>query len=230
MYRVADRKLHNRQNAGMTLIEMVVSFMLLSLFVSAAAVVIFNVTNLYYHVRSENYARQVADVVMNKVTTEISGAKYSPGFAKNNPTIYASSSKVQELTGETCSGSAIALFDRTDTNVLIYAHDGILRIYYYEINDTVTPENNRQETFWNYDRSVYNNYRIESMDFAQANSDRNAVLAEAYEVASVNPDDYDGNVIAVYIKMVSPKYGPFTICRYVRIYNADEKCTVTLEQ
>ena len=39
------------KNKGMTLIEMVVSFALLSLFISAAAVVIFNVTNLYYHVR-----------------------------------------------------------------------------------------------------------------------------------------------------------------------------------
>ncbi len=217
---------------GMTLVEMVVSFALLSLFVSAAAVVIFNVTNLYYHVRGENYARQVADVVVEKVISEISGAKYNKNFTTANPKIYTSSSAVEEITGEGCVNSAIELYNRTDTKVLIYANSGILRIYYYEITDTRPgyEDNNRKATFWNYDRNVYNNFTIEKMDFAQACDSRNVSLANEYEIGEV-PDTsaYDQNVVAVYMRMKSPKYGSFTICRYVRLYNAPaDDCTITL--
>ena len=225
-----NRKLHNRSNAGMTMIEMVISFMLLSLFVSAAAVVIFNVTNLYYHVRSENYARQVADVVVNKISSEITGAKYNKDFKSNRPIIYTNSATVENITHEKADGSAIELYDRTDTRILIYANNGILRVYYYEIEDAENEDNYRAATYWNYDRSIYNNYRMESLDFAQAGSDRNKTLAEAYGLEDVTPEDYADNVIAVYIRMVSPQYGPFTICRYVRIYNAPEEgCEITLK-
>lgn len=216
-------------NKGMTLIEMVVSFALLSLFISAAAVVIFNVTNLYYHVRSENYGRQIADIVVEKVTTEISGAKYSKNFATTNPKIYTSYDDVIDITGERCDSSAIELYNRTDTRVLVYACNGILRIYYYEINDTRPGgEDSRRATFWNYDRNVYNNFTIEKMDFAQACDQRNEELAGEYEIGEI-PDisAYDQNVIAVYIRMKSPQYGSFTVCRYIRLYNAPaDDCTI----
>ena len=78
MTEAATRQL-KRRNAGTTLIEMVISFALLGLFVACATVVITYVTNLYYHVRGESYARQVGDIVVNKIQSEIAGATYNAG-------------------------------------------------------------------------------------------------------------------------------------------------------
>ena len=67
----------NKENKGTTLVEMIVSFTLLAIFVSASVIVIANVTTLYYRVRGENYARQIGDIVTNKIASEVSGAEYS---------------------------------------------------------------------------------------------------------------------------------------------------------
>ncbi len=213
----------NRQS-GMTLIEMVVSFMLLSLFVSAAAVVIFNITNLYYHVRGENYARQIADIMVNKVSSEITGAVYVDGFDANNPKFYTT-----DVSGNTISGNALELCDRTNTKVRMYAQDGILKVYYHSIVDEVDHNNDRNAVFWNYDKTVYNGYRIEEMEFAQASKLTDS-QKESFGITNTDPLDYDDNIIVVYIRMVSGKYGPFTICRFVRMYNAPENdYTITTE-
>lgn len=209
---------------GMTLIEMVVSFMLLSLFVSAAAVVIFNITNLYYHVRGENYARQVADIVVNKISSEITGAVYNDGFDAYNPHFCAT-----DMKGNAISGNALELCDRTNTKVRMYAQNGILKVYYHEIVDETNPSNDRKAVEWNYDKTVYNGYSIESIQFAQA-SKLSSTQKEEFGISDVSPSDYADNVIVVYIRMVSGKYGPFTICRFVRMYNAPENdYTITTE-
>lgn len=214
MTRLQFHKL-NRQS-GMTLIEMVISFALLSLFVSAAAVIIFNITNLYYHVRGENYARQVADIMVNKVSSEITGAVYVDGFDANNPKFYTT-----DVSGNTISGNALELCDRTNTKVRMYAQDGILKVYYYPIVDELDHTKDRNAVFWNYDKTVYNGYRIEEMEFAQASKLTNS-QKETFGISDIDPSDYDDNVIVVYIRMVSGKYGPFTICRFIRMYNAPE--------
>lgn len=198
----------------MTLIEMVVSFALLSLFVSAAAVVIFNITNLYYHVRGENYARQIADIMVNKVSSEIAGAAYMDGFDMNK--FYST-----DVAGNAISGNALELCDRTNTKVRMYAQDGILKVYYHSIEDELDHNNDRNAVFWNYDKTVYNGYRIEEMEFAQASKLTDS-QKETFGITDTDPSDYDDNVIVVYIRMVSGKYGPFTICRFIRMYNAPE--------
>ena len=214
------RQFHKR-NKGTTMVEMVVSFMLLSIFVSSAAVIIFNVTNLYYHVRSESYARQVADIVVNKVSTEITGAYYDEILTSYNPKIYE-----KDMAGNDVDGSAIELRDRTNTLVRIYAKDGILQVYYLPIVNQEDTSKSRVATIWNYDKSVYNGYTITELDFAQANSTRNASLASHYQVSDVNINEYDGNVIAVYMKLESGKYGDFTVCRFFRIYNAPKNAEI----
>lgn len=208
------RKLNTNKNKGMTLVEMIVCFALLSIFVTVSTLVISNVITLYYRVRGESYARQVGDIVAKKITSELSGAEYAndssidPIIEKKNPN------------DETVDGNVITVVDSTDTKISMYAEDGILKIYYHKITDENDSDNNREPVIWTFDKKMYNGYQIDSLDFAQACSSKNTALATKYDVTATT--DYPTNVIVVYMKLSSPKYGKFTIVRYVKMYNAPE--------
>ena len=208
------RKLNTNKNKGMTLVEMIVCFALLSIFVTVSTLVISNVITLYYRVRGESYARQVGDIVAKKITSELSGAEYAndssidPIIEKKNPN------------DETVDGNVITVVDSTDTKISMYAQDGILKIYYHKITDENDSDNNREPVIWTFDKKMYNGYQIDSLDFAQACSSKNTALATKYDVTATT--DYPTNVIVVYMKLSSPKYGKFTVVRYVKMYNAPE--------
>ena len=61
---------HLTGNAGTTLIEMIVCFALLAIFVTAAASIIASTTNLYYQVKGETYSGQVSDILLEKILEE----------------------------------------------------------------------------------------------------------------------------------------------------------------
>lgn len=195
------------RNLGMTMVEMIVSFALLSILVTASTVIISNVTTLYYRVRGENYARQVSNILMTKITSEIAGAKYSKRNLSSNPKISADSQSIE-------------LYDRTNTKVVIKASDGILDVQYPAIVDTIDAENSRVGVEWEYDKRIYNGFEIEELKFSQPSKGKNAEIAAAYGLTDVNSGDYPDNVVAVYMKLKSPKYGEFSVYKYVRIYEA----------
>ena len=203
---------------------MIVSFTLLAIFVSASVIVIANVTTLYYRVRGENYARQIGDIVTNKIASEVSGAEYSTRNTASNLYIKNEGdfkSKFTQITDD-IDGNTITLYDRTGTKVSIFASDGILKIYYHEINDEINSDNSREAIYWTFDENVYNGYHIEELYFAQAAGPENQTIAQNFGIESANADDYPSNVLAVYMTLKSDQYGQFDICRYVKVYSAPE--------
>ena len=207
----------NRDNKGMTLVEMVVSFALLGILVAASTVIISNVTMLYYRVRGENYARQISNIVITKVTSEIAGAKIDNKNTAANPKILKSVDGVDDI-----SGNAVRLFDRTDTEVVIYVKDGVLVIIYPKIRDEENPDNNRVSTDWKYDKSIYNGFSIKELYIVQAATADNEEIAARYGVTGVVQNNYPDNIVAVYMTLDSPKYGEFKVYRYIKIYEAPE--------
>ena len=196
-----SRKLNKKKNnKGMTLVEMIVCFALLSIFVTVSTLVISNVVTLYYRVRGESYARQVGDIVMKKVTSEITGAKFS-SEGTDNPSVTDT-----PINTESMDGNAIDLVDNTDTRIRMYAEDGILKIYYYPIDDESDPLNPVQTSavIWTFDKKMYNGYSLDNLEFKMA------------------PSGYPNNVVMVKMKLSSGKYGKFDITRYVKMYNVPE--------
>ena len=211
----------NKTDRGSTLIEMVVSFALLAVFVSTATLIISNVTTLYYRVRGESYARQVGDIVTQKISSQLEGAKYNALNAAMNPCIY-SEDKFSFGKKEKISGNSIAFYDRTNTRVRIFADEdeGIVKIYYYPITDENTPSNDREATYWTFDKKMYNGYEITRLDFAMANdAATNSTLSDLYSVEKMNASQYPSNVMAIYMTLKSEKYGTYNICRYVYMYD-----------
>ena len=214
---------------------MVVSFTLLAIFVSTAALIISNVTTLYYHVRGESYARQVGDIVTQKISSQIEGSKYSEINADLNCCIFKESElSAQDSKHEKISGNSIAFYDRTDTRIRIFADEdeGIVKIFYYPIVDETNSANNREGTYWTFDKKVYNGYRITRLDFAPANTALNESLASQYNITDVDKDQYPTNVIVVYMTLKSEKYGEYNICRFVKLYNypEDSDCIVVKDK
>ena len=210
------KQLNKRKDKGTTLVEMVVSFTLLAIFVSVSVVIISNVTVLYYRVRGESYARQVGDIITNKVASEISGAQYSVKNTESNFIIESSSDFKTRINdegkdytllknfNESIDGNVVTLYDRTNTRISVYSSKGIMNILYYPIKDETVDNQSRdrEPIIWTFDDKIYNGYFIESMQFSKADS-----------------NEYPPNIVVLNMKLKSNKYGEFDICRYIKMYN-----------
>ncbi len=207
------RRLKLYKNAGTTLVEIIVSFALLAIFLTAAATIISTITNNYYRTKGETYAKQVSDIILEKVVSEIEGAKYEPVAEDETST-------VNPLISNKHSSSTITLYDRTDTKVDIYADTGDkeLKIYYYPIENKVDSSKSRSATTWKFDKGVYNGYSIESLTFVYGNELSSFSGASDYGFDTSNVT-YGNNVIVVFLKMDSPKYDEYYTYRVVKMYN-----------
>ena len=202
-------------NQGITLIEMIVSFALLAIFLASAAMIIATITTMYYDVKGENYARQVSDIVLNKIESEIDGAKYISGEDEINLRIQTAGN---EDTDENLnSGAAVLLTDKTGTNVKIY-NDTTKKdivIHYFPIGK-------QNETDWRFDESVYNHFTVEDLKFVKGSNlseflNNNSDYSTDYGLT--NPGTYGDDVIVVFLKINSGRYGDYYAYRFVKMYN-----------
>ena len=200
------------KNAGTTLVEIIVSFALLAIFLTAAATIISLITNNYYRTKGETYAKQVSDIILEKVVSEIEGAKYESVAEGETSTI-------NPVISSKHSSSTMTLYDRTDTKVDIYADAGDkeLKIYYYPIENKVDSSKSRSATTWKFDKGVYNGYSIENLNFVYGN-ELSSFSASDYGFDTSNVS-YGNNVVVVFLKMSSPKYGEYYTYRVVKMYN-----------
>ncbi|MCR4642549.1 MAG: prepilin-type N-terminal cleavage/methylation domain-containing protein [Lachnospiraceae bacterium] len=230
-----------KRNKGSTLIEMLVCFLLLAVFMSAAAVVISNITNIYFDVQGQTSGRQLANILLEKICGEIEGAKISKDDTYTWPVIYRDPADAQ---ANNLSGFKIDLYDRTDTHIQMYAEEGELKIRYFEINpdkedsSETYKEAHRDETIWTFDANVYQDYRLSSLRFVPANkgyvnavSDNTALEDLARGIMRSGTDvetapemaDYPGNVVGVYLTLDSSRYGKFYAYKYVKMYNISDE-------
>ena len=205
-------------NHGSTLIEMIVSFALLAIFLVSAATVIASVTTMYYEVKGENYSKQVSDIVLNKIEAEIDGSVFVAGEDETNLRIQkADDSEMGKTdTGENINkGASVLLTDKTGTKVKIYRDptDKDVVIHYFPIGT-------QKETDWRFDQSVYNHFTVEELTFMKASEVSSYSELSNYGIDSV--PDYGPDVIAVFLKIHSGRYGDYYAYRFVNMCNYSE--------
>ncbi len=200
-------------NRGTTLIEMVMCFALMAIFISSAAAIIASVTNLYYQVKGETYGRQVSDIIVQRVVSELEGAKWKDG-SNENPKISADKMTIE-------------LYNRSDTKATITTNDKQLLIRYAAFsNDDMT----KSETNWKFDRKVYFNYEIEEMYFVPGSALQSGMSAElgsklqSYGISTGNID-YDDNIVLILLTVKSDKYGAYRSVRPVKMFNLPKDYT-----
>ena len=213
-----DNRIRLIDDRGTTLVEMIVCFALLAIFISAATVIIVAMTSLYYEVKGELYAKQVSDIVIEKISSEIDGAIYIDGDTSNNPRID------DDINNN--KGTSISLVDKTDTSVMLSVEDERLVIEYMDIVDSEDSSNDRNATTWKFDENVYNGFAVSDFELIRGDGlESEESKIRDYGIDG-SLDDYDDNIILVLITLDSPKYGEYKSYRFVKMYNVPTSTTV----
>lgn len=209
--------LKNRQ--GVTLVELIVTFALLSMFATSTCLMAASAIKVYHQIRGLNNALQVSDTLMDKITGVFEGAQV--GSAKGHLVKDSRTLKVAS------DGSFVDLYDRTGSHIVITTTDsgGVipgrdmpsevlknqLLIYYYPVitsrtdpTGTEIKESVYDGVDWRYDTSAYMGFSIKSLDFSWVGKDGGA---------------YPENVFKVELVLTSDRYGEFKSTRFVECYN-----------
>ena len=202
---VLYRKNRKDRNRGTTLVEIIVSFALLAIFMACTATIISSITGMYYNVRCETYSKQVSDIVLEKIASEIEGAKYSKVTTGINPVI---------------TEDSITFYDRTDTKITLSADDMGLSIYYHGFRD-LSNDITRQPSTWRFDEKTYNGFSVVGLNFVRGDELSTSEFVEN-NAALYNLDtdhvNYGKDVVVVFLHLKSPKYGDYYFTRVVKMY------------
>ena len=205
----------NRSTEGMTLVEMLVCFMLIGIFMIAAVQVITSTMLIYDKARSQTYGMEVTATLEDKISGKLWPARsqgtgglvtiyngaitdYEDGIDSTNPTL--------SLAEDEILGNAIAFRDATNAQVLIYANtDGEVIIHYGQVTkDEDGTDVTTAPVDWKFDSSSYMGYKVSDLTFSLANS----------EDAS-----YPKNVIKCEITLTSEDLGSYKATKYITLSN-----------
>lgn len=191
--------------AGTTMVELIVTFALMAIFMSAAVMVLTATMNFHFRVKSTVDASNVIEILLEKVCGEIAGAD-------NNYKVIISNAKALEpqsksTDGDDRIGTVITLVNRNSSPIRIQNDDGYLLIYYYpERFGEAGPQYPSVE--WKFDKNLYMNYKIIDMTFEQL---KVKGTEESYRAT---------NVIEVIITLKNVRTGfVYTASRCVECYN-----------
>lgn len=222
-------------NQGTTILEMVVCFALLGIFLVAAGAFISHVTMLYYNTKGEIAAREVSDIILEKVSSEIDGAETFEKCGVLDPEITDAkkpngTSVVYKQNGvdTTTPVKSLDLYDKTDTHVNISYNpekDNI-KIHYYEIN-SIDSTKDKSKTDWYFDDSVYNGYVVKDLIMIPANKLSEVTSGDSgFSLANygltASDSSYPSNVMVILLHLKHPRYDDYYAYRFVKMYNLDE--------
>jgi prepilin-type N-terminal cleavage/methylation domain-containing protein len=173
-----------KSNSGMTLVEMIVSFALLAIFLAATTAILATISNMYFHIKGESASKQISNIILSKISSEIEG-----------------STEFEIIDDET-----VVLNNRSNTKIQIFSSSNKFKIRYFSVvNDDVKKE----ETIWELDDKVYNGFKVDSLKFIKANtltSYSDSSLKE-YGLYDFKDKEYNDNVVIILLKITSPRYG-----------------------
>lgn len=197
------------QHKGTTLIEVIVCFMLLSIFMVCASILISSITSMYYNIKGEIYSREVSDIMLQKITSELDGAEYFEDSNDYNPSIK--------------DNNTINLCDKTDTYLNISAKDGNLVVHYYDIlykvNNKPDPNASLSATDWEFDDSVLNGFELTDLKFYVNGDTISSDDIDKYGLSGVDLSQYDKNVVLVLMSLHSDKYEDYYYYKFVKMYD-----------
>ena len=199
-----DRKLNNK---GMTLIELIVTFALLGLFMVAAGKVIADTVRVYYQAKSIQTGIQVSTIISTKIAGEIEGALVEGSVNDDsNKSIYISD-----------DGNRIELNDNAGSHIYITNNiesgedNGYLLIYYYPIVEEGENPDKAVGSNWTFDKKAYMGYKIKELKFVK--------LEDITDVSDKDYNKYPGNIIRMTLTITSERYGDYTTSTYIECYN-----------
>ncbi len=196
-------------NKGFTLVEMIVTFALLGLFLVAACRVISYTVNIYFAAKGIDDSLVVADMIADKADGLVGGMTEHASIDldtinNSDPSVTANDELPLIKDGK--------LYFVNDTNcpVCIEEDGGELLVTYF--NKTTHKDMSGDEVVeykqvpWRFDKKAYMGYEIKEGTFSleQAGS------------------DYPDNVYKLEFTITSPKFGDYPTTRYIKCFNMKE--------
>lgn len=179
-------------NKGVTLVELVVTFALLGLFMVGASGIISYTIGIYYASSGATYGFEVANMISEKIVGELETAR-----SVSDPFI-------------STDGKAISFVDRDGVNVKILSGskaantvnpNGSPKYVYYEYS--YINEESVEKVIWEFDPKAYLGYTVDTMRFER--------LGEAY------PE----NVIRLVMILHNDRYGDYERSYFIKCANVD---------
>ncbi len=204
MSRTNRRNAIQPDNRGMTLVELIISFMLLSMFMVVATMVISATMNIYYQARSVSYGIQVSDIIHSKIASELSGAINGD----------ITSDDFVDSSGQKANGAMLIAENRIEFTDGTGSHVNLglveingkqyFAVHYYEVPSADGTGIVYEAVDWTFDKAAYMGYFVKELKFSRPMG------------------DYDYNVIKVELTITHPEYGDYTTTEYVECYNFDD--------
>lgn len=210
------QKFHNK-NQGLTLVEMIVTFMLIGLFMIAASKVIANTVSVYYEAKGTANGMQVSAIIASKIRGEIEGARDATITTEvknaDGTTSEVTMPYVMRLSTDATLGgqnesegyNKIEFTDAQGSHIYIGVNaDGYLMVHYYPV---LVASGEIKSTDWIFDKKTYMGYVIKELKFTQPKG------------------DYADNIIYMSLTLHSSRYGDFTYTEYIQCYNLEKTST-----
>lgn len=201
-----QRSALRKDKSGVTLVELIVTFALIGLFMTAASFVLTSSIRLFTRMQSVSSAVTVSDVLLDKIAGEISAAR-QPNMNKDDVAFDHGGYYI--WMGKDKDSEWITMWNRSGSPMAIYAEpDGALCLKYYETvrgsvgAETTDSTKTVPEMDWHFDKGVYMGYRITKLTFTRE-----------------EPENYP-NVIRIDLEIHNDRTGfTYQTFRYAECYN-----------
>lgn len=189
-----NQKVNQLNNKGVTLVELIVSFTLLAIFMVAAMRVISYTVNIYHAAKGATYGLEVANMVGNKIVGQIEGAK---------------AAKEPVVTTTADGNNAISFIDATGSEVTVCTADvsvnGESKKYMNIHYDEVTEGSVKYDAVdWQFDSKAYMGYTVKKLSFEKLN------------------ENYSDNVTRMTLELYSDRYGDYSTEYFIKCSNVSE--------
>lgn len=137
-----------KNNAGMTLAELIVTFALMGIFLASTAAIISSSVLLHSQLTGTMYAQSVGETLLDKVTGELAAAKPIGDRAMIAGTV---------LRDGVSSGNGVVFYNRDGNLSCFFIEDGILML--------------QTEERWKLDENAYMGYRVSDLQVVRLNDE-----------------------------------------------------------
>lgn len=209
-------------NKGMTMVELIVTFAILSIFMVATTMIMSSIVELYFNEKEVTNSIEVVQFIQAKITSELENADVSVMSSVNHKlsdtsedyrddgAIYIGSNSV-EFTNKLGSHVTISLIQNPD-NGKYYLNEHFEGVSGGTITNPETGEEEPTPAIdpvdWQFNMKSYLGYSIESLEFKRAD------MVDA---------SYDKNIIQVKLVVVSKNGRSYDATFYVDCFRFDDE-------
>ena len=191
----------NKDNRGTTLVELVVTFALLALFMVSATFIIVYTTQLYYNTKGETNGLEVSNMISERVIGQIEGAKPSNPPIVTEDANEDSSTDIDSIYFTDATGSKVTITAQAQSVGGVTDGKKYICVRYDEVGEGPVKYD---AVDWRFDSNAYMGYEVKALNFEYPGT------------------EYPENVLKMTLTLFSDKYGEYTTEYFIKCANVSK--------